>query len=124
MLNIQERAFQIHRSVDGTPVAADANLAAVVTDWGRAIQTAGFDSILVGVTLTGGAAPTVDIKPVMYDGATNAWAGTEIMLVNSGELYEIETHNQQVYIMIAGVAGNPTNVTLQVVGAKRSAWTR
>jgi hypothetical protein len=123
MLNVQERIWQLHRSETGAPFTGDANLAAVVADWDHALQCAGFDSILAGVTATAAGACTVTLAIVFYDGTTDAWQTTEVLL-NNNEVVELNCFVAEAYVMITATTGNPTQVDVKIMGAARSRWTR
>ncbi len=118
--------FALHRAVTGTPVAADtATLADLPI---RGAINAGTWLTLDGVVkLTGGAAPTISLVPLMvanYED-TDGSEVTEYVVMGAalgpysdGDTFQIEAHRGRLYLRISAVTGNPTSAKVLLAGSR------
>lgn len=116
--------FSQHRKVTGTPVVADPAIDGNNPSRRGLLNCAGYDTLIAHVILTGGAAPVVDLEPVIYDADADVFAKhAKTGNLKNGESVEILVTSGRVFLRIDSVgpgAGEPTAVEIRVMPGVRS----
>lgn len=115
LINMLTRGnFSQHRKVTGAPVAADSTDHATIVR-ANILRTDGAAAVKGYVRFTGGAAPTVDLIPLLYDADTNTFCAlTKIAGLLDGQAFEVNVHECPVYFRIDAVANAPTAIEIRV----------
>ena len=126
MQNAQLRSkpfYNVHRTVEGAPVAADStDLAAVLAANPRSTaDCGGYKTVKGFVRLTGGAAPTVTLQPLellKYEGGQHlAVTGANTAALSDGQAFDFTVNQALLFARLHAVTGNPTKVEVFLAGA-------
>lgn len=110
-----------HRKVVGTPVVADSTDLALINRKSP-IKTDGVVSIKGYVRFTGGASPTVDLIPLLYDKDSDSFVAlAKLSGVADGVAFQIDVHELPVFFRIDAVANAPTAAEIRLAPAELSA---
>lgn len=113
--------FTIHRDENGTPVVPDSSVLTTLSLRG-AIHCGDWLTVDGFVKLTGGAAPTVSLIPLMVanheGGEEYVVQGTAIGPLVDGESFLVDVYRGRLYLRIDAVTGNPTNVQVLLGGSQ------
>jgi hypothetical protein len=121
----QRPDYNIHRTLEGTPVAAE-----VALPGGKysPINSDRFDGLHGFVGLTGGAAPTVtlqmyEIAKLAVDDSTEVpiTKGAPIGPISSAQGFSVDEFAQggRFFFLVSAVTGNPTKVEIFLSGTTR-----
>lgn len=104
--------FTQHRKVTGAPVVADSTDLSLI-DRRALLHCRSYRTILAQAQLTGGAAPTVTLQPLLYDPEKDDFTLLPTLTLSDGQSEEITVHETRAYLRIHAVAGAPTTVELR-----------
>lgn len=119
--------FTVHRDVTGAPVAADAAVGSLDPADHKALDCQDWLTLDGYVKLTGGAAPTVTLVPLMLSLYRDAAGdlqeeyvvqGDPIGPLADGESFELQPFRGKVFVRISAVAGAPTNAKVLLAGSR------
>lgn len=107
--------WSLHRKVTGAPVGADPAVSASFPDRRALLNAMGYQTVMVRAKLTGGAAPTVSLRPILYDIDDDSFAKhIAASPIADGEAIEMLAANGRVFVLITATTGAPTAVELRV----------
>lgn len=112
--------FAQHRLITGAPAAADSTDLSLI-DRKAVCRTDGRENVNVYLKFTGGAGPTADVIPLLYDADSDTFvARPKVSALANGTLFVVDTYDLPLYVRIDAVAGNPTAIEVRVAPAKIS----
>lgn len=107
--------FAQHRTLTGTPVAADAVLSAAFPNRAHFANAKGYETVLVYVIVASAGAGTVTLQPCLYDEDKDevmVLANTSALATRQGA--EIAVRDHRVFFRVDAVAGAPTSVEIRI----------
>lgn len=115
---IKQRFTQL-REKTGAPVVAD-----IAQDSGHLLNALGYETVLVVPVLTGGAGPTAELTPYLYDEDRDTYyPHTSSGLLSSGQVIEVAPMGFRLFVGISAVNGAPTKIEILVAPGRRSRLT-
>lgn len=110
--------FSNHRTIKGTPVAADAEVSSTFPNRRGMLNTDGYQEIMVRLELDGGTTPTATLQVLGYDESADSFSVLGTMTaVSSCAVDVIPTYGLRVFLRLSAVTGSPTEVRIRVAPA-------
>lgn len=115
MNDLAAGVFSTHRLIEGSPAAADAAVSASVPDRRAFLNAKNSGKVLLGVELTGGTTPSVNLELYAYDEDQDSLYLLETKSsLSSGATWVFDPYRCRVWVRVASVSGNPTEILLRV----------
>lgn len=113
MNKLHKGKWSLHREISGSPVEPDAEIG---ND--PAVNSVGYDECWLAISMEGGASPVVDLGIAFEVG--DEWFLSDVWTAQSSNtIVKMSTAGAKFAVNILRVEGDPTEVTLRIMGSKR-----